>query len=321
PIELPPQVRAGVLNWAAMIATDQADREQALALRETALALYRQLGDTRGIARSLYHLASEATKQGDFERAADLLEEEEALGREAMALDQGAEWSNMAVSAALNGLGELAFLSADFPRATTLYEESLRLSRAAGNTFLVADALANLGEVWHHRGDLDQATVFYNEALDLFRKLGHEPGVAFVFFGLGRLALTRDDAALAARLLTDSLVLLDRIGRRSALAECLESLAGAVSALGDAQLSVRLLAVGATLREALGFPRPAAYRAEYERQVASARAALAEQTFNESWAAGISAPLEQVIAEVARFAAERAAGRVVHHTASGEAIS
>ncbi|MDQ4099248.1 MAG: tetratricopeptide repeat protein, partial [Chloroflexota bacterium] len=321
PIELPPEVRAGAFNWAAMIATDQADREQALALRETALALYRQLGDSRGIARSLYHLASEATKQGDFERAVALLEEEEALGRETMALDQGAEWSNMAVSAALNGLGELAFLSADFSRATVRYEESLRLSRAAGNTFQVADALANLGEVWHHRGDLERATEFYSEALDLFRELGHEPGIAFVLFGMGRLALTRDDAALATRLLTDSLLLLDRIGRRSALAECLESLAGAVSALGESQLSVRLLAAGATLRETLELPRPPVYGEEYERQVAIARAAMDKQTFSKLWAAGSSAPLDRVITEITAFAAERAPARVLHHTASVEANS
>ncbi len=142
-----------------------------------------------------------------------------------------------------------------------------------------------------------------------------------MLYGLGRLALTRDDAALATRLLTDSLVLLDRIGRRSALAECLESLASAVSALGESQLSVRLLAAGAMLRETLGLPRPSAYREEYERQVAIARAAMDEQTFNKLWTAGSSVPLDQLIAEVARFAAERAAGRVARHTATAEDIS
>jgi hypothetical protein len=50
------------------------------------------------------------------------------------------------------------------------------------------------------------------------------------------------------------------------------------------------------LRDTIGAPLPPADRADYDRNIASARAQLDEATFAEAWAAGRSMPLDRAIA-------------------------
>src|SRR5581483_5824723 len=77
-----PSVRAKALLVAARLSFMQSDYERGKALAEEGLALYRELGDKRGIALSLNRLGIAAWRQADFSTAQVLLEEDLALYRE-----------------------------------------------------------------------------------------------------------------------------------------------------------------------------------------------------------------------------------------------
>src|SRR5262245_65430993 len=77
----------------------------------------------------------------------------------------------------------------------------------------------------------------------------------------------------------------------------LEGLAGVAVTQGLAEQGARLFGASEALRESMGWPLPPVSRADYERDVAAARAQLDEAAFAEEWAAGRALTLEQAIAE------------------------
>ncbi len=63
------------------------------------------------------------------------------------------------------------------------------------------------------------------------------------------------------------------------------------------------------LRQGIGVPLPPADRADYERRVTAARAALGEETFVTAWAKGQALTLDQAIGEALAIAGEAASAR------------
>jgi tetratricopeptide (TPR) repeat protein len=85
--EVRPEVRAFALDAAGRLGWRRNDYETATAQCEAALALFRELGDRRGIARALDNLSAIAYQRGDLDRALGLCEESLAL-RSASGSDQ-----------------------------------------------------------------------------------------------------------------------------------------------------------------------------------------------------------------------------------------
>ncbi|TMD61720.1 MAG: response regulator transcription factor [Chloroflexi bacterium] len=80
------------------------------------------------------------------------------------------------------------------------------------------------------------------------------------------------------------------------MAPTLEGLAVVATAQDETAWAVRLWAAAAALRDTLGAPLPAVYRADYERCVATARAQMGEQAFAAAWTEGRGMTGEQALA-------------------------
>lgn len=80
--EVAATVRAKALLAAGRLAFNQSNYDQGEALAQEGLALFREIGDKRGIALSLNRLGVAAWRRGDFRSARVLLEEDLALFRE-----------------------------------------------------------------------------------------------------------------------------------------------------------------------------------------------------------------------------------------------
>jgi predicted ATPase/serine/threonine protein kinase len=117
-------VRAKALNSAANIALNQGYVDRAEVLAEESLALYRELGDTRGIAFSLHQLERVARARGNLRASRSLSEEALALFKEAGDKERVA-WS-------LFRLARLHREQGEYSRAYALAEESLAVHRELG---------------------------------------------------------------------------------------------------------------------------------------------------------------------------------------------
>jgi tetratricopeptide (TPR) repeat protein len=282
-----PAVQAKALTAAGMLAWGQGDYGQAIERCEQSLALYKELGDDRGIATCFQHLGSLTLHQGDYAQAQALLDASLALRR---AL--GDRWG---IALCLANLGALAGRQGNSTQAELCYEESLALLRALGDKERIAVMLDNLGAVARDRGDYDRARKLYGEGLTLLRELNNKWNIPTCLNNLGGIALDQRDYAGARALYAESLPLLQELGDKEGLAVCLEGLAGVASGLEQPAQAARLFGGAERLRTSIGSPLPPVALSRYERLVATTQAQLDPQAFAAAWAEGLALTLDQLI--------------------------
>ncbi len=190
--EAPTSATAKALRGAGMIAREQGDYAAAAALGEEALVLFRELGDTLGVARTAHLLGDTASDVGDYARAAAMLEEGLALFA---TLGDMSSMANM-----LNDLGVVARRRGEFDHAAGLFEASLDKARIAGNELGMARTLSNLGHVAADQQNQPRAVALYRESLELQAEVGDLRGIAWSLERLAAMPVTWQWPEHAARL-------------------------------------------------------------------------------------------------------------------------
>ena len=160
----------------ADLASIQGAYAQALALFEESLALFRELGNKRGIALSLLHCAEVLfNAQGDQARIRTLLEEGLALCREVGDKD--------GIAASFSFSGKVALSQGDVFTARSQLEKSLALYREMGDRQRIGQSLSALAKVMVVQGDYTTARALYEESLVLAR-VGQKLNIASGLEGL-----------------------------------------------------------------------------------------------------------------------------------------
>ncbi len=144
----------------------------------------------------------------------------------ALAADRGAPSAVRAT--ALNGVANLVRMQGDLTQASAFLEESLSLSRAAGDRFGIARALNDLSNVVSDRGDYAGAIALLEESLVLAREVGADWLVACALHNLGLTATYLAEYERASALLTEALEWWERLGDEVSRARSL-SVAGMVA--------------------------------------------------------------------------------------------
>jgi predicted ATPase/DNA-binding SARP family transcriptional activator len=278
----------GVLLSMGTAAWLQSNYAQAIALYQECLALSREVGDRLGIAESLNWLGNVARDQGDLERAAAFLEE--SIAHYQRMGDKGR------VAWATNGRGDVALYSADASRALALYNQSLALFHELDDSWGRAVVLRNLGRLALFQGDDAQATQLLEECLGLSEAISFQQAIAWALTGLGRAALRQGHSLRASALYHRSLLMYHKLNERSGMVWCLEGLAGVAAAQRRPAWAGQLFGMAEALREAIGMPLPLSERADYERDLALARAQLDPADFAAAWESGRATQPDQAVA-------------------------
>ena len=245
----PAELRARALHAAASLATRQGDYDRAAELSEQSLALWEELGDVSGTARSLLSLGTVAAEQGDHERAISLSERAAELYRESG--DQRGH------ALAVSNLGGIAL------EARRLCEGGRRsASRHTGSSKTLEDS----------------------------------EGMAFALVNQGFAALSEHEHQRALDLLRQALRLLAELEFRDVIGYCFEGLAAVLALTGQAVPAARLLGAAEALRESLGVQLAPAERETHEETATAVREALGEEQFSAEWRQGRELPLAEAIA-------------------------
>jgi len=237
---------------------------------------------------------------------------------------------------ALRGAGRIAYYQGDFAAAQAFLEQSLALDRALNDRPRLADVLARLGLLFGAQGALDRAEPYYQESLALYRALDERSGTGRVLSELGCVALRQGDYIRAHALLEESLtlfrdpedrylecrarhflgqaarltgnyaqarasyrravIILAEMNNSWGLFYLLEALACLAAAEAQWERAARLFGAAERLGETIGSLIAPIERAECERDMAAARAALGEPAFAVAWAAGQALTLDEMIA-------------------------
>src|SRR5437660_5093995 len=319
------QLRARALWAAGSLAGSLGHVERGEMLCKESLALFRGIGDTKGMGDATFHLAHVAFARWDLAAARSLFEESRvslretgdktltawALGALALVVLYQGEYARAhplaeqageilrelgdttGVTMSLMTLARVVFWQGDLVRAQTLAEEALARASETGITSAEALTLALQGEIALAQGETTTARLLIEKSHTLWQKVGNQGMLASTCALLAKVLSVEGDHTAARAIYEESL--LRGLGIVD-IAPTVEGLAVVVAEQGETSWAARLLAAAAALRGSLGAPLPHVCRADYERSLAAARAQLGEQAFAAAWAARQSMTWEQALA-------------------------
>jgi predicted ATPase/DNA-binding CsgD family transcriptional regulator len=323
-------LRTRVLRATADIANRQGDYDRAEVLAQQSLALSQELGDTRGIADSLYLLGSVAWIRGKAAEALALYEEQVRLMRQ---IGEPGEVAN-----ALFFLGDQLSNQGEYARGQAFFEEALLLFRKAGNELMVGGTLVRSALYLFWSASVDVATVrqrlqqgqalisragdrtwiahssvvaalialsegetarsydLAQESLAIYREMDDKWYIAALLHIFGLVEEQRSDLRAARSRYVESLALAQELGEKWLIPFNLEGLAGVLATQGQLRWAAQLWGAAEALREGTAFPLPPVVRPIYEQAVATARVQLGEPAFAGAWQEGRTMTPEQALA-------------------------
>ena len=282
-----PFLRFRVLGGGGELSQSQGDLDRAQELREAGLALATQLGDEVQIADALNGLAFVIRRRGEFARARAMHQEAVELYRK---LDDG-----RGVSRSMDLLGRAAAFQGDFEASLPLLEEGLNMWRQVGDREGIAESTALIGMVALGKGDYATARNQLREARGIMEEVGDPRGVAKMTVGLGDVYLNDGDPVAAQELYEEALTLFQDAEDKWWISWCLEGVAEVAVFRSQPSRATRLFGAAASLREAIGAPRPPAFRAYFERDLATAGRQLDEAAFAKARTEGRAMSLQAAI--------------------------
>ena len=148
----------------ALAGLAEGDAAREVALTEASLALWRELGDSWGTARTLNNLGYEAYLQGDIDGAVSLLDEGVTLARVA--------GDRLVLGYIVDSRGVVAESQGELERATDLYREALALAQQVGAPLVEAFALSSLAGMAARQGQPARAARMWGAASALRDAIG-----------------------------------------------------------------------------------------------------------------------------------------------------
>ena len=281
------RLQAHSYNALGNVALVQGNYDESVALSGEALALFERQGDQRGMAGCHHNVGTVALHQGDFAAA-------EAAYRRAMEKIAaiGDERSRVLI---LSNIGVIAYERRDFETARNVQEECSEAMRAMGDEVGLCGALGNLAGALNELGDTERATDNFRQALEIGERLGLKRNLGYIRSGLGHISSDRGEYADGAEHFAASLTAFHECGAPAEMANVLGSLAEMADTLGDPVLGARLFGASRGIRDAIGTNHSPNQIEDYERVLGLVRAGAGDEAFEAAWAAGMAAPLDEIV--------------------------
>jgi predicted ATPase/DNA-binding winged helix-turn-helix (wHTH) protein len=148
--------RARALFGVGRLTWGQGDLHRATELTQSALEIFRCIGDQWGVARSLMEIGLHSVARGEIERASTLADQSLSTSRQ---LDD-----DYALGYALVLQAVVAQQSGNKQRAEELFNESLTVRRRIGHKFGIVSVLRSLGLIALRQRRLADAQKYYRES-------------------------------------------------------------------------------------------------------------------------------------------------------------
>ena len=280
-------LRAKLLTGVAHLDTSRSKR--ALEAAVTAVSIYRELGDERGLAGALFEVGAAFTGLGDIDAAKQYLEETLAIAQRIADVRRTADVLNLIAT------GEGWRGNTD--RAKALLEQSLTLFRSIDDDRGAASILGNLGDLAATAGKYDEAIALALQSLAILERLHDAQSTAWQLVNLGAFELKRGNADAARPRLRRAIELLSEYPDDWLAANALDYLSRLAVAEGDWARALRLAGFADSALESIGVPRQPPDQLSYENVVRDAAGALGEEEARKEMDRGRTMGWQQAVKE------------------------
>ena len=202
--EQPIALRARLVYASGFLAQAHGDNELGEHRCQTALELFRSIGDDAGAARALEILGAAAEERGDFTMARSYHEETLAAYEE---LDD-----SRGIAVAIGNLASVALKQGLLQETQALSKRSFELYQSLGMTEGVAACLVNIGLAALQQGALREAREALRDCLATATDLDHKELMTHSLIGLAAVASASTEFSEGARLLGAAQRLQDATG-------------------------------------------------------------------------------------------------------------
>jgi predicted ATPase/DNA-binding CsgD family transcriptional regulator len=233
-----------------------------------------------------------AMAQGEFIRAAELLEESITLAREL------GEWPTLAL--ALGWRGATAVYEGQLDAGEAFVAEAVAVARAAAAPFWHALGLTILAAIARGRGEHAHAAALLAESNSVCEAEHVAWPTALNLSLMGEIATDLGELDRAETLGRAGLRQAWAIGERRYFAGALAGLARTVTARGDPEWGARLYGAVDAVLDATGANLPLTALPSFEAARAAVQTALGEARFAAAWAVGHALPLLEIQDEAER---------------------
>jgi predicted ATPase len=259
---LAPHQHALALAFAAFECLASGDHDQAQALFEQSLPLFRDVGDKLRAAVTASVLGHLLALRHQDASASDLLGQSQALLRE-LDTDEltGSDRVQQLLNVAFvyNFLGQIRLTQGDDQAAMRLFTEALAAAHRAPDRITILISLYNLAVSSCALGDLSGAAAHFGEGLSLAAEAGDETSAAYYLQGLAVMATPEDNPQRAVHLLAAANALLEANG-----SGWLHAFLPGIPDGGDALAALRSRLGGQAFEEASAYGRSIAGRGAVE---------------------------------------------------------
>jgi predicted ATPase/class 3 adenylate cyclase len=285
-----PIERARAFTTAGNLASNLGDQQRHKECYESALVLYREANDVKGISTCLNGLGSDAKAEKDFEKARQLYEQSLAANPTPNA------WG---AAMTLYNLGNLAKIRGDWQGSKDYYLRALEICERLGAEAGISYAQGFLGMLAIMRRELDEAKTHFESYLKA-SWVQANPIWGRVMGGfLGYVHLLMGNKLDAQRLLNHSLESAVEYAHQSSNFSdshfILEGKARLELMDGRAERAAQLFGAAWAGREKDDYPLTEFERPDYEAAIAEARSAIGDAAFDDAFAKGQAMTIEQTI--------------------------
>lgn len=194
-----------------------------------ALALFKELNDEGGIARTEVGLCNSAMLQGHYDEAI-------RWGEKCVAREEPDTQAR-----ALMQLGVARIHKGERAKAVQILEDALQRSRAADDKSLEADVEINLGIAAFHSGELKEAQERFSAALASVREIGEQKRIAVLLNNLGSVMGMQGDLEQSKNYFTEALNIGTETGSRRSVKMSIDNLGVIAMMTEDYSLANRYL--------------------------------------------------------------------------------
>lgn len=283
----------GVLDGLGFALNKLGNTPKALEYHRESLVIWRELGDQRNIAMSLYNQAVAEQQQGNHQLAKPLFEEALELF-----LPTKDIWG---LELALMRLVHLTDTIPQTERLRLFYEENLVACRKYDDLRGVAISVRALAHLASKQNQHLKAAALYEESLQLFRRLNDQRATLRTLYFLGWEKLLLDEHTQPLELFSELLQSYHLLEDLAAIAIALIGFGVAASKAEQPELAAELLGLAQTLQSRTRLPLITRFRNSYEAALAISETQLNKPTFKEAFERGRSGEIGQIKSRLANL--------------------